>query len=256
MLLQQGPVLLTNLSSSDVANPSSNHDWHFWLYSSVVCSTTSVAHPCSHCRCSRAANTDLVLLISLIKGFNSKNPDQRWAWYLLAEMKHGRGFVKIKLLPAVSCYQMQASPSPPPEETSAHCRPKQRSLDGIHVLLMRGLENLITPGLGFSVKHSHSLQLSGFSRRNVGGWFPHRVSSDFHKSFLPHFPFLEPFYLSSFSLCLSFCLYVCGLCYILITEVPFSFMYPTERTSNLPSWGGEECKDEQAALKDVRVCLT
>lgn len=101
--------------------------------------------------------------------FQQQNPRPEVSLIFAHRDETWQRLCKEQLLPAVSCYQMQASPSPPPKETSAHCRSKQRSLDGIHVLLMRGLESLITPGLGFSVKHSHSLQLSGFSRRNVGG---------------------------------------------------------------------------------------
>lgn len=103
------------------------------------------------------------------QGFQQQNPRPEVSLIFAHRDETWQRLCKNQLLPAVSCYQTLAGPSPPPKETSAHRWPKQRSLDGIHVLLMRGLENLITPGLGFSVKHSHSLQLSGFSRRNVGG---------------------------------------------------------------------------------------
>lgn len=87
---------------------------------------------------------------------------------MLAEMKHDRGFAKTNCC-LLSPVDRRCQPPVLPQEDVCSLPAKLRSLDGIHVFLMRGLENLIVPGLGFSLKHSHNLQLSGFPRRYVGG---------------------------------------------------------------------------------------
>lgn len=153
-----------------------------------MCSLTASASPCSHHW--QAGNPHRFLWwlrhlqprlqrgkhrpdmscapLPLPKGFKSKTPNRRQACCLPAEMKHNRGFAKTNcclLSPDARCCQPPVLPHGDVCSTLA----KPRSLNGIHVFLMRGLENLIVPGLAFSIKHSYSLQLSGFPRNHVGG---------------------------------------------------------------------------------------
>lgn len=87
----------------------------------------------------------------LPKGFKGKALDQREACCLLTEMKNDRGFAKTGcclLHPVARCCQRPVLPQGDVYSPLA----KLRSLNGIHVFLMRGLENSVIPGLGFSVK--------------------------------------------------------------------------------------------------------
>lgn len=220
MLLKLGLMLLAVISSSEVANPACNPYWHFWFMSSLVCSIPASTRPCSCCWRAGSPHRFLWWLqhlesrlqrgkhrpgtshahLPLPKGFKSKTPDQRQACCLLTETKHDRGFAKKKcclLCLVARCCQPRVLAQ------GDICSPPAKLWSLDHVFLMRGLENLIVPGLGFSIKHSYSLQLSGFSRRDVGGWFPHRVS----RSSLQVLP--SPFPLSSTLHPLSLCLYLC-----------------------------------------------
>lgn len=186
MLLKLGPVLLMDLSRSEVANPGCNLYWHFWFRSSLVCSLTASTSPCSHRWWAGIPHRfSVVTAASTTKATEG----QMKTWHLPCSPASSQRFqeqnlgpeaslpfarreetqqrlCQNQLLPAVSC--CQTLPVLPQGDVCS-LPAKLRSLDRIHVFLMRGLENLIVPGLGFSIKHSYSLQLSGFPRRDVGG---------------------------------------------------------------------------------------
>lgn len=279
MLLKLGLVLLIGISSSEVANPGCNLYWHFWFRSSLVCSLTASASPCFCCWRAGSPHGFLWWLqhlqprlqrgkhrsgnahapLPLPKGFKSKTLDWRQACCLLTETKCDRGFAKTIccLLSPVARHCQH-----PVLLQGDICSPlaKLWSLNGIHVFLMRDLENLTVPGLGFSIKHSHSLQLSGFPRRDVGGWFPCRVSSSSYKSFLPHFPFPAPFTLSHCACPCASLRVDCARLYLDHRHTLYFFMSDRDvlsrhRTLILPSQGSEVCQHERAAFKDVHICL-
>lgn len=159
MLLKLGLVLLTGICSLEVANLGCNMYWHFCFRSSparsvpapALTALTAAGAGSSYSQSSRGVNETWHLPCSHTSSqrFQGQSPGPEGS--LLTETKNERGFAKTGcclLHPVARCCQRPVLPQGDVYSPLT----KLRSLNGIHVSLMRGLENSIIPGLGFSIK--------------------------------------------------------------------------------------------------------
>lgn len=206
MLLKLGLVLLTGICSSEVANLGCNMYWHFCFRSSparsvpapALTALTAAGAGSSYSQSSGGVNETWHLPCSHTSSqrFQGQSPGPEGSLLIAHRDEKWKRLCQNWLLPVVSCCQMLPAPRPPPRRCLFTTDQAAVSQWDPCVLDERpGEFNHSWFGV-FYQAYYYSLQLSGFPRRDAGGWFPHRVSSGSCKSFLPHFLFPAPFPLS------------------------------------------------------------